>query len=242
MKYFLNRIKKELKKNVDLEYKKTNQGFFKTELKQYGVRNLIVKKIAKDFYVEIKNFSKKEIFNLCEELLKSGYSEEAYIAFEWTEKRKNEFELKDFNIFDKWLKNYINDWSKCDKFCLRIIQSIIVKYPILISRVKEWSNSKNLWARRASAVSFITTHNKQYAIICDLDNIFEIANKLLLDKEDMVQKGYGWMLKAASVIKEKEVYDFVMARKNKMPRIALRYAIEKMPKNLRRKILKRDYV
>jgi 3-methyladenine DNA glycosylase AlkD len=47
-----------------------------------------------------------------------------------------------------------------------------------------------------------------------------------------VQKGYGWMLKAASESHQQEVFDYVMKNKFNMPRTALRYAIEKMLKNL----------
>ena len=52
-------------------------------------------------------------------------------------------------------------------------------------------------------------------------------------KDDLVQKGYGWMLKAASEAHCNEVFDFVMKNKDIMPRTALRYAIEKMPKELK---------
>jgi 3-methyladenine DNA glycosylase AlkD len=53
----------------------------------------------------------------------------------------------------------------------------------------------------------------------------------------MVQKGYGWMLKEASRIHTKEVFDYVVKNKDKMPRTALRYAIEKMPQNSRKKAM-----
>jgi 3-methyladenine DNA glycosylase AlkD len=57
---------------------------------------------------------------------------------------------------------------------------------------------------------------------------------LLTDKDDLVQKGYGWMLKAASQAHQKEVFEYVVEKKNMMPRTALRYAIEKMPQDLKK--------
>jgi 3-methyladenine DNA glycosylase AlkD len=57
----------------------------------------------------------------------------------------------------------------------------------------------------------------------------------------MVQKGYGWMLKEAANISPKEVYDFVMKRKQIMPRRSLRYAIEKMPPAWKKKAMKKDW-
>ena len=67
-----------------------------------------------------------------------------------------------------------------------------------------------------------------------LNDIFEIADILHSDKDDMVQKGYGWMLKAASQAHQKEVFDYVMRKKTTMPRTALRYAIEKMPAEMKK--------
>ena len=64
-----------------------------------------------------------------------------------------------------------------------------------------------------------------------LGKIFEIADRLLEDEDDLVRKGYGWMLKEASNVYPKKVFDYVMRKKDKMPRVALRYAIEKMTKS-----------
>lgn len=66
-----------------------------------------------------------------------------------------------------------------------------------------------------------------------------IADILLLDQDDMVQKGYGWMLKVTCNNHEKEVFDYVMKHKGNMPRTALRYAIEKMPKELKSEAMKK---
>ncbi|MFH0874439.1 MAG: DNA alkylation repair protein [archaeon] len=60
---------------------------------------------------------------------------------------------------------------------------------------------------------------------------------LLEDSDDMVQKGYGWLLKEESRMHQKEVFDYVIKNKSKMPRTALRYAIELMPKELRAKAM-----
>jgi 3-methyladenine DNA glycosylase AlkD len=98
-------------------------------------------------------------------------------------------------------------------------------YPQYINELKKGQSLKNWWVKRASAVTLIIPARKGLF----LNDIFEIAAILLIDKDDMVQKGYGWMLKAASQAHEREVFDFVMSNKKTMPRTALRYAIEKMP-------------
>jgi 3-methyladenine DNA glycosylase AlkD len=55
----------------------------------------------------------------------------------------------------------------------------------------------------------------------------------------MVQKGYGWMLKVLSSTRLQDVFNFVQTYKSRMPRTALRYAIEKMPVELKSEAMKK---
>jgi 3-methyladenine DNA glycosylase AlkD len=63
---------------------------------------------------------------------------------------------------------------------------------------------------------------------------------LLIDGDNMVQKGYGWLLKEESRKHQKAVFDYVVKNRSVMPRTALRYAIELMPKELKAEAMKKD--
>ena len=231
----IQNVRKDLVANVEEKY--NVKRFLKRNILRYGVRTPIVRKIAKKYFQDIEGFNKEKIFISAEQLLKSGYGEEATIAIQWIFGVKSRLVKMDFNVFEKWLEKYINNWAKDDDFCAHIIYPMIKKCPVLIKRVKLWAKSKNQWVRRASAVSFIKTFGHCHATEHNIKDIFDIAKILLYDKEDLVQKGYGWMLKSASVYHQKHVFDFVMTCKENMPRTALRYAIEKMPRSLRKKAM-----
>ena len=70
-----------------------------------------------------------------------------------------------------------------------------------------------------------------------MKDAFEIADTLFHDSEMYVLKGYGWMLKEASNTYREEVFNYVMQKKDTMPRLSLRYAIEKMPEEMRKKAM-----
>lgn len=89
--------------------------------------------------------------------------------------------------------------------------------------------------RRAAAVSLILPARKGKF----LEVIFQLADILLKDQDDLVQKGYGWMLKSASALHQEAVFNYVLKNKKEMPRTALRYDIEKMPPDLRIKAMKK---
>jgi 3-methyladenine DNA glycosylase AlkD len=102
-------------------------------------------------------------------------------------------------------------------------------YPDHVNQLKAFARSENRWIRRAAAVSLIIPARKGKF----LDDVLEIADILLLDEDDLVQKGYGWMLKASSEANQQEIFNYVVKNKKIMPRTSLRYAIEKMPANLK---------
>lgn len=229
-------IRNELKQNSDGKTKNNFQRFFKEEVKYHGVKSAVVVKIAKQYFQKIQPLGKYEIFALCEKLLKSGYCEEAWIAANWAYYLHKNFEPSDFRIFENWIDKYIDNWAECDSLCNHTVGSFIEKYPEYIDRLKTWTKSTNRWVKRASAVSLIIPAKEGKF----LKDIFEIADSLLKDPDDIVQKGYGWMLKEASRKHQKEVFNYVMKCKKDMPRTALRYAIEKMPQNLRAKAMAKD--
>jgi len=234
-KNIIKRIRQELKEKADEDVKRGGERFFKEQVKFYGMRTPDVIKIAKEYFKEIRGQSKAEIFLLCEDLWKSGYMEESFIACTWSYTLRKQYESKDFIIFERWVKEYVSNWAACDTLCNHTIGSFLEMHPEYLSKLREWAKSANRWVRRASAASLIVPAKEGKF----LQDIFEIADILLLDKDDMVQKGYGWMLKAASQAHQQEVYEYVLAHKTTMPRTALRYAIEKMPKEMKHKAMEK---
>ena len=173
--------------------------------------------------------------HLCEELLKSGYIEESVIAFDWAYRIKNQCEKQDFKIFESWFKKYVSNWGRCDDLCAHAFGYYLFQFPEFLPKLEKWAISKNRWQKRASAVCLIySLRKKKY-----LKNAFSIANILLEDFDDLVQKGYGWMLKEASGVYLDEVFDFVIKNKKKMPRTALRYTIENMPQKMKKEAMKK---
>ena len=231
-------IREELIRNRDDATQKSFPRFFREEVKCYGVKTGTVGKIANKYWLEIKSRNKAEIFGLCEELYRSNYCEEAFIVSSWVPKLKERYERKDLALFRHWIESYITNWAMCDSFCNHSIGDFIEKYPECLDELKRWTGSDNRWMRRASAVSLIipAKHGKY------LDIVFEIASLLLTDNDDMVQKGYGWLLKEASRHHQREVFEYVMRHRTAMPRTALRYAIELMPPDLKLEAMKRDPV
>lgn len=259
-KSLINEINFELNKNIDLKFKEGSINFFKEKINPLGVRTAIVKKIASKFYSKYKKeFSISNWIEFSEFLWQQKINSSKIPCMEYgmiivaiLRRQTKLMTKKDFYIFEKWINKYITNWAHCDLFCSGVVGEVIRKYPELTIETLKWTKSNNRWVKRASAVSYIKlSKEKKFLPI-----IFKTADFLKNDSNDLVQKGYGWMLKDASKNYKKEVIEYLLtnrdmsknskssfdhAQKSKrisdMPRIGLRYACERLSKEEKQKIM-----
>jgi 3-methyladenine DNA glycosylase AlkD len=138
-------------------------------------------------------------------------------------------------LFDLYMKamtdGYINNWDLVDVTAPIIGEYLIDSddpYVLLYKLAK----SKSLWQRRVSMVftfAFIRSG--------DIEPTFEIAEKLLHDKHDLIHKAVGWALREAGKLNGIALRNFLSAHSHEMPRTMLRYSIEKFPERERKKWL-----
>lgn len=230
----IDTLRRELAKANKPANRINYQQFFKETLAEpVGLKSSVLRDISKRCYAEVRHLQPKELLALCDKLLASRERYMRFFAFEWTLKVKKHFTPAEFKRFERWLKEHVDNWGACDSLCCGPLGELILIYPDLAARTKVWRKSKNRWLRRASAVCLIFPVRKGLLF----DEVIACANQLLLDEDDLVQKGYGWMLKEANKQFQTEVFAYVMKHKAIMPRTALRYAIEKLPPALKKQAM-----
>ncbi|MCL2422795.1 MAG: DNA alkylation repair protein [Micrococcales bacterium] len=228
-------VRADLVDCVDPATQESGKRFFKEDVLAYGVKVPVVNSIAKRHLAQIKaaGLDKADVYALCTELWASGYLEEGFVACAFSESQRTLYEAADFEVFEGWVHQYVTNWATCDTLCNHTVGDLLMTFPQLGERLMGWTGSANRWVRRAAAVSLIVPARK--GLFHPL--VVGIADALLTDTDDLVRKGYGWMLKAAADHDQQMVFDYVMAHKDSMPRTSLRYAIEKMPPELRQQAM-----
>jgi 3-methyladenine DNA glycosylase AlkD len=232
----INQIRENLRANANSQVRDDAQHFFKEAITCYGVKTATVTKISHKYWTEIKQLSKKDVFIICEDLFSSGFMEEAFVVADWLPKFVGQFQREDLAVFERWIGCYIDNWAKCDSFCNHTVGDFMIKFPECVNILFDWAKYSNRWFRRAAAVSLIVPAKRGLF----LQEAFKISNLLLTDSDDLVQKGYGWLLKAETEKHPDEVLMYVMENKLIMPRTALRYAIEKLPKEQKMLAMKKE--
>ncbi|MCF7795264.1 DNA alkylation repair protein [Patescibacteria group bacterium] len=239
-KKFISSLKDELKSLIDLEYKNRVQSFFKETIFPIGVRSKDLNNLEKKYFKYLKYLNKKDFFNIINSLLQEQEHEIKKLAFKWLYRRRNDFTKTDFKVFERWLKKYVNNWEHCDSFLTHSLGYLIYSYPELIDKTDSWIKSNNRWLRRSASIILIYSF-KYHKNKKEFNRFFSRLKKIILeqisDSDDLVQKGYGWSAKEASNVEEGLVFRFIYKHKNKLPRTALRYAIEKMNLEYKRKAM-----
>ncbi len=176
------------------------------------------------------------VINFFDNLL-SIEKEETFILMTLIIKKRKLYDIEYFNSYENWLYRYVNTWGKCDAYCYRVINPMIQKYPELYTNIINWAKSKLIYVRRASLVCFIISKN-EFEVNYDIDKIFILCDMLKEDKHIHIQKALGWVLKYTYLTYPKETIEYLNANVTILSRTTFRYALEKMPKVLKDKMMK----
>lgn len=226
-------IEKKLRKYSSKKKAATLKRFFKTGPGEYaegdiflGVKVPQIRKLAKEYI----NLGLKEV----KKLLSSSIHEERLLALLiLVLKYSGTNDIGRAEIYQLYLDNtrYINNWDLVDLSAAAIIGQFLMgksKVPLYTL-----AKSEVLWERRISIVStFCFIKNNQFNVT------LKIAGLLLQDKQDLIHKAVGWMLREVGKKDLVSQESFLKRYYKAMPRTMLRYAIERFPGRRRQAYLK----
>lgn len=223
-------LENELLKKADPEKSKLLAKFFKTGKGEYGEGDRFLGITVP----ELRQISKK-YFNLVslddiQILLRNVYHEIRMIAlFLLILKNKRADEPTKKQCFNFYLKNtkYINNWDLVDVTCRDIIGEYLLNKDKMV--LYKLARSSKLWEKRISIISTFAFIKKN-----EIKDSLRIAEILLSDKHDLIQKAVGWTLREVGKKNLKAEEDFLKKHYSQLGRTALRYAIEKFPIKKRR--------
>jgi len=231
----LKDIRTRLKAAADPEFEAGLRWFFKEPVTPYGIRTPQVREFARLAYAHVKQWPVAERDRFVTELWKSGMLEEGVLVCHLYRRFAKSCGEREFRMFEQWINRYVTNWSNCDGVSTWLIAASIANRPGLADRLAGWTKSKNRWKRRSAAVSLIQEAKRGR----NTEIIFQICGLLLEDRDDMVQKGIGWLLKETYPMRPREVLEFLDGWRSRAPRLVLRLAAEKMTEGDRQRLLTR---
>lgn len=221
----IHELRKTLKSLATPERAKASAWFFKTGPGQYGEGDKFVGVSVPDQRKVARQFKSLPLSQV-EELLKSPIHEERLVAlFILVDQYKKGNEKIKKEIYEFYLANTsrINNWDLVDSSAGYILGDYLIAKPREV--LYRLAISKNLWERRIAIIA-----TSAFLVKGQFKDTFEISELLLKDKEDLIHKAVGWMLREVGKrISREELEKFLKTHYKTMPRTALRYSIEHFP-------------
>lgn len=221
---------KQLKTLQSDKEKEKLQRYFKTSEGNYGAGDQFMGVRMGDLFQLAKTFSAMPIDQI-EKLLESKIHEVRAGAVSIMDKASRDKKIKEERrkeFFDLYMRRHdrINNWDLVDLGALHLVGSYLYDKPRKI--LYQLAKSKSIWERRTAILGtcYFIRQN-------DLDDTYKIAELLLKDKEDLIHKATGWMLRFAGDKDSKRLYAFLDKHAPTLPRVLLRNCIEKFPKTKR---------
>ncbi|MCP5502167.1 MAG: DNA alkylation repair protein [Leptospiraceae bacterium] len=227
-------IQKKLKQLANPKKAKDLQKYFKTAKGEYGEGDIFLGIPVPDLRKEAKLYKTLPLLEI-QKLLNSSLHEERQLAlFILVLQYTKAEESKKKEIYHFYLKHteHINNWDLVDSSAHYIVGAYLFdkKRDILYKLAR----SKSLWERRIAMMSCFYFIKQN-----DYSDALAIAELLLEDKEDLIHKAVGWMLREIGKNDKAEEEAFLKKWYSKMPRTMLRYAIEKFPEKERKAYLQK---
>ncbi len=211
------------------------QSFFKDAVKSHGWYTADLRRAAIGFRRDIRKEEGLDfLVEVADQLFAGSNLEEKAAAVFLLEKLEAEFRDREFNLFESWLDR-ITSWADHDALVHSLIAPLVARKPARIQRVFRWAASPRRWHRRAACVSLIRgTRARMF-----FPEITKLSNSLLNDKDDMVQKGLGWLLRETAKSDPGKTVPYLMKIRAHAPRLVLRTACETLPAAAKKKVLAR---
>ncbi|HTM24634.1 MAG TPA: DNA alkylation repair protein [Vicinamibacterales bacterium] len=207
------------------------------DLRFYNVGTAAMRAFARDQYQTHRDvWTIDDAMREADALMLDPYLETKSVAIELVARYRRSFAPRLLTQWKRWLAGNLSaNWATTDAICGMLIGPLLVDRPELARQMTAWSRDSNMWVRRASAVALIPLLRRGLA----LDLGYATAARLQRDREDLIQKAVGWMLREAGKTDSRRLERYLLAQGPRTPRTTLRYAIERFPAARRRAILTR---
>ena len=231
--YIAAHIRRVLKDGGSAPHSEDVQWFFKEEVKSRGWYTAELRKVALRFRRTIvREQSMPFLVQVADKLFRGRVLEEKVFAVFLLERQAEPFGNREFRLFTSWLDR-VTSWADHDALAHDLLAPMLCDDAARCQEVFRWSKSRNRWRRRAACVALIRGAREKENFAA----AFRISNQLLTDKDDMVQKGLGWLLREMAKADPDRTVAYLMKIRGRAPRVVLRTACETLGPQQRKRIL-----
>lgn len=220
---------------ADANKAKILEGFFKTAPGEYGAGDKFlgitmpaIRLLAKKYQGASDELLLELLVNIYHEVRMLG----ALIMVARYEQAKTERDKKQALAFYLQQRTTLNNWDLVDVTVTKVWGNYLLDHPEARKQLYDFARSSNLWERRLAVVATMPLIKAG-----EFKDIIALSKLLIKDKEDLIQKALGWMLREVGKKDILVLKNFLNKYAARLARTTLRYALEKFSEGERKKYL-----
>ena len=212
----------------------SNQRFFKQPIPSLGIDAPTLRGLTRAWIQRLKrDWSLLQACELCELLLRQPELEVRAAGFLVLGGFSRVFDDGLWERAEAWLDLRLDNWALVDGFASAVLSPLLKGHPDGVIHLRRWIRSECLWTRRGALVTLVPLARRGE----HLDLAFELSEVLLGEKEDLMHKALGWLLRETGKGDSKRLRAFLLRHGGDIPRTSVRYAIERFPEEERKSFL-----
>ncbi len=200
--------------------------FFKPEEQVYSIAISTprLRQIERRTYAVVRDaWGNREAVEFADQLLRERHIEGRSLGLMLLARFHHDFEPDLLARARAWLAaDRCDNWALTDLLATQVLAPLLQRSPALADRLKPWTGARNVWVRRAVLVALVplARRGQQLALA------YSVVTRLQPDRNDLIQKAAGWLLRECGQTNPRRLATYLMAHGPRVPRTTLRYAIE----------------
>ncbi len=213
------------------------RSYFKPheQVRAFGVRTARVREVVADAHRRVRGrWALRDAVTFAELCVKRREMELRGVGTELLGRFAPVYEACLLHRVQRWLAaGYLDNWAAVDAMAGHVVAPLLERFPALVPELTAWHASASPWLRRMSLVPFVPFARRgRY-----LDEVYATVEALLGDREDLLHKAMGWVLREAGKTDAPRLERFLLGHGAAVPRTTLRYAIERVSAPRRKALL-----
>ena len=210
-----------------VERREKSKTYFPTAQRVMGVTNPDIKSILKEIRTSYGPGTPGEWINLCKALVATSVFECQVLAYEMIGRDRKLLDTLEYRDLSA-LGQHLDNWASVDHYTVGIYGALWGRGVVKDSHIDKLLESDNFWDRRVAVVSTVALNLKSRGGKGDTPRTIAVCERVVDERQDMIQKALSWALRELSKRDREAVYSFMERYKNRLANRVVREVNHKL--------------
>ncbi|HSI81361.1 MAG TPA: DNA alkylation repair protein [Solirubrobacterales bacterium] len=225
-------IERDLRAVGTPERAEGERPYLKSEVEHVGATVPEIRKAAKGFSNGHPDLTRRELVAVVEALWSRPIHERRMAAVELLAAHQALLDAADLDLVERLIRGS-GTWALVDGLAIGVAGRLLDRDPDVAARLDSWAGDEDLWVRRAALIAWLVPVRGG----APLGRFGDYADAMLAEREFLIRKAIGWVLREAGKRRPDEVFDWLAPRTGRASGVTVREAVKYLPEAGREELI-----